>query len=159
MQQEQGAAVFGAALSPAISPPSGGVWRDSGGVYSLGSLAATLVEALVLIIMVSPTSGGWGGGLLLALMLLGTVAALVIVPLASWFAWFCTPPELAAAPRWLMLTMIASLVSLAVVFVVALSLRVIDVWVWLAAPIAGLHAWWSALFLIGRRRAAVAPAR
>ncbi|HEX2891120.1 hypothetical protein [Vineibacter terrae] len=140
--------------SPAMAaaPSRSGLWRDSRGVYVLGSLAATLLEALVLIIAVWPASAGWGGGVLLALMLLGTAAALVLAPLASWIAWSATPPMAAALRRWLQLTAIASLVSLVVLVLVLSALRAADLWLWYAAPVAGLHAWWSGLFLLGRRR-------
>ena len=85
-------------------------------------------------------------------MLLGSGAALVLVPLASWIAWSATPAMAAALRRWLQLTAIASLVSLVALVLVLSALRVTELWFWYAAPVAGLHAWWSALFLLGRRR-------
>jgi hypothetical protein len=85
-------------------------------------------------------------------MLLGMGAALVLVPLASWIAWSLTPPMAAAFWRWLRLAAVASLVSLAVLVLLLSAFRATDLWFWYVAPVAGLHAWWTALFLVGRRR-------
>ena len=133
-------------------PAPRGFWRESCGRYVLGSLAATVVESLVLLVVVWPASAGWGGGVLLALMLLGTGVALVLVPLASWAAWHLTAPGLVAPLRWLSLTAIASLVSLTVLLLLLSAFRVTELWFWCMAPIVGLHVWWTALFLLGRYR-------
>src|SRR5262245_45613322 len=129
-----------------------GLWRDRRLVFVLGSPLVVLLVSLVAVVLVRPTSQGWGGGLLLALMLIGAGILLLLVPLASLIAWPVAASETAAPLRWLVLTLVASAISGLALAMLMAPFKAIEAWPWIAVPAAGIHALWTAIFLIGRRR-------
>jgi hypothetical protein len=132
---------------PATTPNPTGLWRNSRAIYVLGAPIVALLASLAVLVAMAPISG-----LALALVLLAAATIIVLAPLASWIAWPVAAPELSAPLRWLLLTMVTSLISVVVLAILLGALKVIDVWPWLAPPAAGVHALWTAIFLLGARR-------
>lgn len=138
-------------VMPVVPATRAGLWRDSRLVFVLGSPLVVLLVSLVAVSLVWPTLHGWAG-LLLALMLIGAGVLLILVPLASWIAWPVAPPDIAAPLRWLMLTLVASTITGLALGLLTASFKAIEAWPWIAVPAAGIHALWTAIFLVGRRR-------
>jgi len=128
-----------------------GLWRDRRLVFVLGSPVVVLLVSLVAFVLVWPTLHGYAG-LLVGLMLIGAGILLVLVPLASLIAWPAAASATAAPLRWLMLTLVASTISGLALAMLMAAFKAIEAWPWIAVPAAGIHALWTAIFLVGRRR-------
>lgn len=140
--------------SPREHLPKRGFWGDSRGIYVRGAVIMALLVALVpaMLMWSEASRGGFGGGLLMALLVLWAGAVLLLVPTASWVAWSVAAPGTAALLRWLRLSVVAAIASVVPLAVLLVVLKVPELWLWLAPPIAAMHALWTALFLHGIRR-------
>ncbi|HKU93871.1 MAG TPA: hypothetical protein VJR58_01265 [Vineibacter sp.] len=119
-----------------------------------GAVVAAILAALLptMWMWADLARADWGADLLAGMLVLWAGALLLFVPLASWVAWFAPAPDMSASLRWLRLTVVASIVSVVPLAVLLLVLKVIEIWLWIAPPMAILHALWTALFLLGMRR-------
>ncbi len=128
-----------------------GFWADSRGAYSVGALAAAVSVSLVVMAVMWPRSETFEAGYLRAGLLLGAVTVLLFVPAASWIAWSVAAEDMPVLRRWFRLTAVATLVSVVPLALLLSAIKDTEAWPWLAVPMAGTHALWTAIFLLGRR--------
>ena len=113
----------------------------------------TLLVSLVALAVVFPTISHSRGGLaLMVLVLLAAGVIMPLAPLASLIAWPVAAAEPSVPLRWFLLTTVTTVISAVMLALLLVAFQAPVLWPWLAAPAAVVHALWTAIFLLGRRR-------